>query len=44
MMYPRLYVTQKTHDRVKRIAKKQKTSIKDIGEKIVKAGISTLNY
>jgi hypothetical protein len=44
MTYPRLYVSDKTHARVARIAKKQKTTIKAISDKIVIAGIRILGY
>lgn len=40
--YPRVYVSEKTLARVKRIAKKQNVSVKSISDKIVVAGIRAL--
>lgn len=40
--YPRLYVSPQTHARVARIAKKQKTTAKALGDKIARAGIKAL--
>lgn len=42
MRYPRLYTTQKTHDRVMRAAKKAKVTQKVMGEKVAKAGLQAL--
>jgi len=44
MTYPRVYVSQKTHDRVKKIAKKNGTSMSKLGNKIVLAGLKALGY
>ncbi len=40
--YPRVYVSTKTHLRIQRIALKMKKDQKDLGEKIVLAGIKAL--
>lgn len=44
MKYPRITVSEKVHARVARVAKKQKTTIKDLGDKIVLAGLKALGY
>ena len=42
--YPRLYLSLATHKRIARIAKKQKTNMKFIGEAAIKAGIRALGF
>ena len=43
MIYPRLYVTQPIHERAKRMAKKAKTTLKKMSERIAKAGIKVVS-
>ena len=40
--YPRVYIKPKTHLRVVRLAKKHKTTMIALGDKIVNAGIKVL--
>lgn len=42
--YPRLYVSAATHARVAKTAKKLGKGMKDIGDKIAKAGLKSLGY
>ena len=42
--YPRVYVSLKTHNRVKRVAKKLNTDMIKVGNKIVLAGLKVLGY
>lgn len=39
MTYPRVYVSEKTHARFKRLAKKRNLPMKAIGDKVVLAGL-----
>lgn len=40
--YPRLYIKESTHNKVKKIAKKMGVDQKDLGDKIARAGIVSL--
>lgn len=44
MKYPRIYVSEKVHAKVLRAAKKQKKSMKDMGDEIVLAGLRALGF
>lgn len=44
MVWPRMYISEKTHKRVKKIAKEKKTTLKAISDKIVIAGCRALGY
>ena len=44
MKYPRVYVSERTHARVAKTAKKQGKTMKQLGDKIVIAGLKALGY
>ena len=44
MKYPRVVVSEKVHARVARVAKKQKTTMKAISDKVIIAGLKVLGY
>lgn len=41
--WPRLYVSLKTKGRMAKLAKKKKSTIKDMTEKVLAAGLKTLH-
>ena len=43
MIYPRVVVSEATHKRVKKAAKKNGKTMKALGDKIVRAGLKALN-
>lgn len=44
MSYPRIYVSQPVHNKVKKVSKKLNVTMKSIGDKIVRAGLKSLGY